>query len=127
MNHIKLWEELTGDELQSLEDYADYIFSTLGVDVVFSNHFKERINDARNGVPISYEEMTDFFKRAYQEAGRQIADLPIGVSAVLKDIFSKINVPFVIKDDPRHREHDLVLKTVMRKSNFKTPDTQIEI
>ena len=45
----------------------------------------------------------------------------------LKDIFSKINVPFIVQDDIKNKEHDLVLKTVIRKSNFRSLDPEIEI
>lgn len=127
MKHIKLWEEISRDELKALEDYADYLFSKLGIDVVFTKHFKDRINDARSGRPISYEEMAEFFKRAYHQAGEEISELPVGVSAILKDIFSKINVPFIVQDDIKNKEHDLVLKTVIRKSNFRSLDPEIEI
>lgn len=97
MKYIKLWEEITRDELKALEDYADWLFAKIGVDIVFSNHFKSRINDARSGRPISYEEMVELFTKAYRQAGKEISELPINVSFVLRDIFSKINVPFVVE------------------------------
>lgn len=126
LKFIKFFEELDHDQLKSLEDYADYLFSSLGVDIVFTKHFKDRINDARNGVPITYDEMSELFRKAYQDAGHEIAELPVNTAAVLKDIMSKLNVPFKLVDDPKHGETDAMLMTVMRKKNYRSDDPSIE-
>lgn len=123
---IKCFEELDHDELQSLEDYADYLFSKLGVNIVFTKHFKQRINDARNLQPISYDEISDFFLKAYHEAGQEIAELPDETAAVLKDLVTRINVPFKIEEEPSG-ETDVVLMSVMRKKNYLSPDPEIVI
>jgi hypothetical protein len=125
MKYIKLFEELDRDELRSLEDYADYLFAGLGVNIVFTKHFKDRINDARNGNPISYEEMAELFRKAYKEAGQEIAELPNDTAAVLKDVMSNINVPFKIADDPKRDETDALLMTVMRKKKYLSEDPEI--
>jgi hypothetical protein len=127
MKYIRLFEELDSAELAALEDYADYLFSNLGVDIVFSRHFKERINDARNGRPITYDEVTELFRKARASAGREIAELPPHASAVLTDLVTKINAPFVMQRDARHREKDLVMKTIMRKSHFMSSDPHINL
>jgi len=125
MKYIKLFEELNREELKSLEDYADYLFSSLGVNIVFSKHFKDRVNDARKDRPITYDELAELFRKAYHEAGGDIAELPDDTSAVLKDLTSKLNIPFKISDDPKHDETDAVMMTVMRKNKYLTNDPEI--
>ena len=45
--------------------------------------------------------------------------------AVIKDMKTDINVPFVL--NLRRGELELVAKTVMRKKNFKTPDRELAV
>ena len=40
-----------------VEDYADRLFKELGLDVEFSRHFRDRLNDPRNAKPISAAEL----------------------------------------------------------------------
>jgi hypothetical protein len=47
--------------------------------------------------------------------------------AVLHDINSHINIPFVLKWDAKNQEFDMISKTVMRKKDFKTPDTKLDV
>lgn len=125
MKYIKLFEELDRDELKVLEDYADYLFAGLGVNIVFTKHFKDRINDARNGRPISYEEIAELFRKAYKEAGQEISELPDDTAAVLTDIMSNLNIPFKISEDPKHDKTDALMMTVMRKRNYLSDDPKI--
>ena len=45
--------------------------------------------------------------------------------AVIKDMQSDINLPFVLQWDSVNNELDLIAKTVMRKKNFTTPDQEL--
>jgi hypothetical protein len=47
--------------------------------------------------------------------------------AVLHDINSHINIPFVLKWDAKNQEFDMISKTVMRKKDFKTPDPKLDV
>jgi hypothetical protein len=47
--------------------------------------------------------------------------------AVLKDMQTDVNMPFVLQWDSKNKELDLVAKTVMRKKGFKTPDPELVI
>ena len=110
-----------------VEDYADRLFRELGLDVEFSKHFRERLNDPRNPKPITAAELIGLFKRAYQKSGKKIAEMPPYAEAVLKDMRTDINTPFVIEYDRRNGELDLVLKTIMRKRDFMTTNEIIPI
>ena len=110
-----------------VEDYADKLFGELGLDVEFSKHFRDRLNDPRNSKPISAAELIGLFKRAHQKSGEKISKMPPNAEAVLKDMRTDINTPFVIEYDRRTGELDLVLKTIMRKKNFMTTNEIIPI
>lgn len=110
-----------------VEDYADKLFGELGLDVEFSRHFRDRLNDPRNDKPITAAELIGLFKRAHQKSGKKIAEMPPNAEAVLQDMRTDINTPFVIEYDRRTGELDLVLKTIMRKKNFMTTNEIIPI
>ena len=110
-----------------VEDYADKLFGELGLDVEFSKHFRDRLNDPRNAKPITAAELIGLFKRAYQKSGKKIAEMPPNAEAVLQDMRTDINTPFIIEYDRRTGELDLVLKTIMRKKNFMTTNEIIPI
>jgi hypothetical protein len=61
-------EEFTQEQMSMVEDYADKLFSELGLDVEFSKHFRERLNDPRNQKPITAAELIGLFKRTYQKS-----------------------------------------------------------
>lgn len=113
--------------MSSVEEYADRLFRELGLDVEFSKHFRERLNDPRNVKPITSAELIGLFKRAYQKSGKRIAEMPPNAEAVLKDMRTDLNSPFVIEYDPREKDLNLVLKTIMRKKNFSTQNPVIGI
>lgn len=113
---------ITRTQLDALERAADKVFKKLGIDIEFTNHFLDRVNDARNKKPITIQELGILLAKEYQQWGRNIAGMPIDTQAVMKDISTAINIPFVIddSDDDPSKEKELVAKTVMRKQNFKT-------
>ena len=121
---IEAEDPITDADLKNLEMWADKLFSAVGLDIEFSRHFKERVNDARNKVQITFSELTRLFRETYRKYGRKIADLSPNIEAVIKDMETDINVPFIISYDRRTQELDLVAKTIMRKKGFKTPDRE---
>ena len=120
-------EAVTPSELDLVEDYADRLFKELGLDVEFSKHFRERVNDPRNAKPISSAELIGLFKRAYEKSGKKISAMPPSAEAVIQDMRTDLNTPFVIEYDPRSGELDLVMKTIMRKRGFQTTNDKIVI
>lgn len=48
-----------------------------------------------------------------------------GTEAVIKDLQSDLNIPIAVKYDSKNDEFDVVMKTIMRKKNFKTPNKTI--
>ncbi len=119
--------EITQAMLNKLESYLDQIFKNVGIDVEFTRHFLDRVNDSRNKQQITLKELALLFKDAYLKYGKKIAQMGPAAQAVIKDMRSDVNVPFVLNWDESNNELDLVAKTVMRKKNFHTPDIELPI
>lgn len=118
---------VTPADLKNIEAYADKLFKAVGIDVAFTKHFLDRVNDARNVTQITPMELSNMFRKSYGKYGKKIAELGPDAEAVINDMQSNINMPFVLKWDSNSQELDLVAKTVMRKKNFMTPDTKLSV
>ena len=118
---------VTQGDLRSLEDYADRLFAKVGVDVEFTRHFLDRVNDSRNEKQINVAELIRIFKQEYKYYGKKIAQLGPDAQAVMKDMRTDVNIPFVLQWDSANNELDLIAKTVMRKKNFKTSNPEFTV
>lgn len=110
---------ITKKNLDAIERFADKLWAKVGLDVEFTRHFLDRVNDARNKKQITGGEIQRLFRQSYKRHGKKIANLGKGAEAVIKDMETDINMPFVLQLD-KNGELDLVAKTVMRKKDFKT-------
>lgn len=119
-NEENLAEEVTPAELAEVEKLVDSLWNKMGIDVSFTRHFLDRVNDTRNGKDITVEELARLFIEEYKKYGLKIRDLDNNDEAVFKDLATDINLPFVIKS--HGYESELIAKTVMRKKNFGTPN-----
>ena len=116
-------QTLSKSDLDGVEKYADRLYAAAGIDVEFTRHFLDRVNDSRNKKQITVAELIRMFKQSYKKFGRKIAKLGPDAEAVLNDMQTDINMPFVLKWDGK--ELDLVAKTVMRKKNFGTSNPKL--
>jgi len=119
-------EDISKSDLDQIEKYADKLFAAVGIDVEFTRHFLDRANDERNKKPISTAELIGLFKKTYKKHGKKIPALGPDAEAVIKDMRTDINVPFVLNID-KNGMLDLVAKTVMRKQNFKTTNMELPV
>jgi len=118
---------VTQGDLRNLENYADKLFARVGIDVEFTRHFLDRVNDARNDKPITVGELIRIFKQQYKYYGKKIAQLGPDAEAVMKDMKTDVNIPFALQYDNANQELDLVAKTVMRKKDFKTSNPEFAV
>jgi hypothetical protein len=118
-------EDITPGDLNQVETFVDKLWYSLGIDVQFTRHFIERLNDKRNGKPISAAELIRLFKREYNTYGPAIRKLDDRDEAILKDLTTRLNLPFVIKDTENGKT--LIAKTIMRKTDFKSPDHEFTV
>lgn len=118
---------LTKQDLDKLERYLDALYARDNIDFEFTRHFLDRVNDARNRKQITYNELFQMFGKAEQKYGKQIANLGNKSQAVISDVNSHINSPFVLEWNPRKKMFDLIAKTVMRKKEFKTSNQVLKV
>ena len=111
---------ISREELKEVEHFADKLFEGLGIDIAFTNHFYDRLNDPRNGKQITDIELKEMFKDMFLKIGNNLSEMKIDTEAVINDVSSKLNIPFIMVYDSINNEVDLVSKTIMRKDNFKT-------
>ena len=120
-------ENITQNQLNAIESYADRLFRAVDIDVEFTRHFIDRVNDSRNKKQITQSELIRLFKQTYKKHGKHIPQMGDEAQAVIRDMQTDINMPFVLAYDNRNKELDLVAKTIMRKKGFKTSNKKLDI
>ena len=120
-------EEISKEQLKEIEKFADRLFAAVGVDIEFTKHFHDRVNDTRNNKPINQAELIRLWRQTYKQHGKKIPQLGKDAEAVIHDMKTNINIPFVLKWDEKSQELDLISKTVMRKKDFKSKDKELKV
>lgn len=120
-------QTVTRQDLKRLESYLDRLFANVNIDIEFTRHFLDRVNDPRNKRNITIDELSDLFKNTYRKWGKKIAQMGPDAQAVIKAMSSDINVPFVLDWDRNAEQLDLIAKTAMRKKNFATSNQVLTV
>jgi hypothetical protein len=120
---FEITESVTQQQINDLEKFGDRLLKKFDIDIEFSRHFADRMNDARNNPDISVAEIQALFKKIAKNKAKNIINNK-GSEVVLKDIQKDLNLPIVIKVDGN--EIDVIHKTIMRKKNFTTSNKVIE-
>jgi predicted kinase len=120
---FELDEKVNQSQIDQLEKFADRILAKYDIDVQFTRHFVDRLNDPRNNPEIKVVELQKFFKKIQKNKGKDIKSNP-DTQVVLKDLTTNLNLPVVI--NYKDGEFEVVNKTIMRKKDFKTPDKTIQ-
>jgi len=115
MNHMKEFEK-----------FVDKMFEKFKMDFDFTKHFRERMSDNRNKPCIKMKELADTIMKIYKAQGKSIKGVA-GAEAVVKDIQSDLNIPVAVEYNSRADEFRVIMKTVMRKKNFSTPNKVIKV
>ena len=113
-------------QLNQVEKHLDKIWAKVGIDVEFTRHFLDRVNDERNKKPINTAELIRLFRLTYKKHGKKIPKMGPDAQAVVRDMETDINMPFVLNVD-KSGMLDLVAKTVMRKKDFKTSNPKLNV
>ena len=122
----KMNEDVSRSDLDQIEKYADRLFAAVGIDVEFTRHFLDRVNDERNKKPINTAELIRLFRLTYKKHGKKIPKMGPDAQAVIRDMETDINMPFVLNID-KSGMIDMVAKTVMRKKDFKTSNIKLNV
>lgn len=118
---------VTVNQLKRLEQELDRLFAEVGIDVNFTRHFMDRVNDVRNEKEITIEELRYIFKRVYAKYKDQLLNFSGGFEGVFKNPPTEINIPFALNWDNKNKELDLDAKTIMRKKNFRTSNQVLSV
>lgn len=116
-------EDVSQKELNDLEKFADRLLNKFDVDIEFTRHFADRMNDKRNKPAITVAELQRLFKKMADNKGKKIKKHG-NSEAILKDMQSDLNLPVVI--NWKNGEFEVVNKTIMRKKAFKSPDPELK-
>ena len=119
-----MYEEVSQKQLNDLEKFADRLLAKFDVDIEFTRHFADRMNDKRNDPPITVAELQRVFKKIAKRKAKNIRQNPDS-EAVIKDLQTDLNLPVVINYDKNKEEFEVINKTIMRKKNFKTTSKTI--
>jgi phosphoribosylanthranilate isomerase len=114
-------------QLSFIEKALDKLFAKLGIDVEFSGHFLDRLNDPRNIEQITVAELSNVYHSLYDKFGITISKTPEEIEEVIKSLSTDINIPVNIHFDRKTNKIDLVAKTIMRKKNFKTTNPVLHV
>lgn len=118
-------EEVSQKQIKDLEVFADRLLNKFDIDIEFTKHFADRMNDSRNDPEIKIAELQQLFKKIAKEKGKNIKQ-NADAEVVLKDIQKDLNLPVVINYKKDRDEFEVVNKTIMRKKNFATPNKTIQ-
>ena len=113
----KYLSEISKQQLNDLEKFADKILAKFNIDIEFTRHFLDRLSDARNDPMITIAELQKFYKKVQKNKGTKIKNVG-DFQAVLKDLQTDLNLPVVINQ--KNGEFEVTHKTVLRKKDFKT-------
>ena len=93
-----LQAKFTQRDVDDVEKFADRILKKYDIDIEFTRHFIDRLNDPRNNPEIKVAELQRFFKKIQKNKGQNIRSNP-DVELVLKDMSSNLNLPVVINSN----------------------------
>ena len=117
---------VTDSDLHELEGILDRVWNKLKINIQFTSHFLDRVNDARNKRQITVCELAKLFIEAFKKFGDKLAHISQREwEGVLTDEQSNVNVPFVLKHNGKIVT--MVAKTVLRKPGFYTPDPKLAV
>ena len=116
-------EDVDQKQLNDLEKFGDRLLKKFNIDIEFTRHFADRMNDTRNSPAIKVTELQRLFKKIAKNKGKGIKQHG-DAEAVLKDMQSDLNLPVVV--NYKDGEFEMVNKTIMRKKGFKTTSPVVQ-
>jgi len=111
--------EMSMQDLRDAEYVIEYLFKDLGIDVIWTTHFKDRIQGREDSV--TKFELAGAFKKMKERYGDRLVAARNNHKefvGVLKDLASELNIPFSIEFDrrnPPNNKYKLRGITIMRK------------
>ena len=119
-------QPITQGHIDALEKGLDKLYATNNIDFNFTKHFIDRVNDPRNKNQITIKELVHIFVEVQKKHGQKLENTK-ELQAVMKDLSTDVNAPFVLEYNPRTRMLQLYIKSVMRKHNFGTSNPVLTV
>lgn len=120
---------ITPAQMKAFEKVVDQLFAKFKIDFKFTSHFGDRMVDTRNNPLVTLKDLAVTIKKLYEKMKKDGKTLSkyLDAEAVIKDLQNDLNIPIAVEYDRKNDELDVVLKTVMRKKKFLTPDPEIKV
>lgn len=120
-------EQITKQQLDQIEKTLDKLFGKLDIDIEFTRHFLDRVNDARNGKQITPDELIKVYDSLYAKHGVTLSKTDDEIEELVKSISTDINIPLNIDYNFRTKKVELTAKTIMRKKNFQSSNKVLKV
>lgn len=111
--------EMSMQDLHDAEYVIEYLFKDLGLDVIWTTHFKDRIQGRE--ADVTKFELAGAFQKMKEKYGERLKVARANHQqfvGVLKDLATELNIPFAIDFDhrnPLNNKYKLRGITIMRK------------
>lgn len=119
-------EYISPRDLDKIEGELDNQFKPLHIDIEFSRHFYDRLNDPRNGKEIEPQELLNTFKRLHYKHGKGLVNYR-NLDALVTDFNNNLNIPFNLSYDKKTKMFELISKTIMRTNKFHSSDRKFKV
>ena len=119
-------EYISPNDLNKIEDELDSQFEPLNIDIEFSRHFHDRLNDPRNGKEIEPQELINTFGRLHYKHGKGLVNYR-NLDALVADFNNNLNIPFNLSYDKKTKMFELISKTIMRTNKFHSSDRKFKV
>jgi hypothetical protein len=119
----------TVSQMKLFEKFVDRMFKEFDVNFEFTKHFHERMSDDRNEPCIDLKELASMIQKIYKkyQKGEKSLNNFVNTEAVIKDIQTDLNMPIVVEYNRKNDELVVTSKTIMRKKNFRTPNSELRV
>jgi predicted kinase len=119
----------TVSQMKLFEKFVDRMFKEFDVNFEFTKHFHERMSDDRNEPCIDLKELAGMIQKIYKkyQKGEKSLSNFVNTEAVIKDIQTDLNMPIVVEYNRKNDELVVTSKTIMRKKNFRTPNSELRV
>ena len=119
-----LQESMSGADIAAAEIFANRTLKKIGISVIFTNHFKERILDDRNRPSIKTNEILRLFREAKKQHTKRLKGMSGDFKLLISDKKTRLNM--IISATQKDPEAPMVFacKTIKRDPTLGVNDTQ---
>lgn len=110
MQRQNMCERLSYSSIRKIERVLDDLYETVGLEITFSNHFRERVIKR----DITSEEIISTFTKLYEKYRNVLKK--DRYEALVRDIANYLSIPIEIKWVPNRNEYDIIAITIIKNT-----------